>query len=413
MHQLRLGAIVKLAVLSDLHIGPNVRGRDLFQPATPTAIDDDYLGRFRRFVDENGVTADYLMVAGDLSESARPSELVQAGRVIETVAESLGVERDRVAITVGNHDKCWAPLGFDPGDQTGITQEMSYLPINRAPGIIADVMRDRSGLTTDCWTTFEFPDLLVLSYNSTWADGPNVKPHYGAVDLQHIDKMRDALLSFRDDGRFKLMLVHHHAWQYEDRIPVPDFSVMDNAQALLELAATLRVDFLVHGHKHVPRFQVALVGDRHHLGVLCAGSFCKLLETALQDQALNQFHLLEFTGRDAQTNRALGNLKSWSFTTGHGWRPSRSDATGIDHINPFGRYASAEEVRDRLRDEVRRQLDLSSYTTWADLLAVDETLAEVPARAVREALEMLKDEGSIDRLLPSDDGNHVLLGKRA
>ena len=69
--------MMKLAVISDLHVGLAARAKDLCPepPAVPrkdfltynSKTDNDYRSRFVRFVQDQHLTADYLILPGDIT----------------------------------------------------------------------------------------------------------------------------------------------------------------------------------------------------------------------------------------------------------------------------------------------------------------------------------------------------------
>jgi hypothetical protein len=232
-----------------------------------------------------------------------------------------------------------------------------------------------------------------VGLNSALRDGPEESPHHGQVlddQIREIDNwLRD---NAPIDCKYKLFVTHHHPIQYSDPVSAePDFSIMVNAENLLRRLSDHNFDFVVHGHKHVPRFQIHSTDMSIPLVLLGAGSFCVRLEPNLSGVVANQFHLLEIEGRDSTTGHAYGLLKSWTYLTGHHWVES-SRHQGIRHISPFGRYANVAELIREVRPLIPPDLQMRGWTTWLDVVAKSPTLKYVQYTVVRRVLETLAEE---------------------
>src|SRR4051794_38782117 len=108
----------RIAIISDIHIGPAARAKDLApSPGADDRRDAQFLHRFESFVRNEGLSADLLIVAGDITSEAKHSEFMHASTIVLKVAEWLGVERDKIFFVPGNHDVNWDTLKR-PGDAT-------------------------------------------------------------------------------------------------------------------------------------------------------------------------------------------------------------------------------------------------------------------------------------------------------
>ena len=93
-----------MAVLSDLHVGPGARAKDLCPAGIDShAIEDAYKDTFLTFLRKNSIVASYLVLPGDISHFGDPSEVKLASQVISEVAKMLKVKRDHLIFVPGNH----------------------------------------------------------------------------------------------------------------------------------------------------------------------------------------------------------------------------------------------------------------------------------------------------------------------
>src|SRR5262249_11814720 len=135
----------------------------------------------------------------------------------------------------------------------------------------------------------------------------------------------------------------HHILPMSDADPYwEDFSMMNNSAALLDFVAKARVDLVVHGHKHWPRFRTHQETPNPLVAVLSAGSYSAEIHESLSGKVYNKFHIVELRERDTSGN-ACGFVFSWSYHAGRGWEPS-AQRSGVNHKEPFGFYRDPTAV---------------------------------------------------------------------
>jgi len=130
---------LKLAIISDLHVGLAARSQDLCPEPSVTErkarakynakAETAYREKFVRFVTDptRPITADYLILPGDVTHLAQPREVQIASDFILQAADALKVSHDRIIFVPGNHDVDWSV--FDPTDLTGVRWEQRYLAL--------------------------------------------------------------------------------------------------------------------------------------------------------------------------------------------------------------------------------------------------------------------------------------------
>ena len=405
--------MTRIAVLSDLHIGPNCKARELCEPVNDRAPKTNFIEHFDALCEQSDLNADYLLIAGDISETARPAEFIKASEVIEKVATALNVNEDHIIFVPGNHDKDWLPLKGDPEDESGVRILQGYYPLSQTNTIFRKVVDGgKVGLVNDSrWSLWNDRKLMLVGYNSSWYDKPTDQPHYGKFDEGDYDAIVSNVPSRVEDDQLRLLLVHHHPFYFTDRIPVPDFSTMVNADRLMELCSAIEIDLLIHGHKHIPRFEMRLADTTHYMGILCAGSFCKSIQPPVSEKVLNQFHIIEYSGRDTITNCALGEVLSWSHLNDTGWERSEAKSAGIEHRNPFGKFAHITEIVSDLQEYVDTHQD-ERYIEWEDVLKRYPSMKYLPKKTIARAIAKLHDSGIIKECVPRGEDSYVILLKR-
>lgn len=393
-----------IAVMSDLHVGLAARAKDLC-PEPPTSArkdrkkydektEDAYRQKFVQFVQDEGITADYLVLPGDLTNLAKPEEVEIASEFILQAADALGVSHNKILFAPGNHDVDWS--AFDPHDNTGIRWEQRYVPIGHNKYHFREIVEQGCGdvFLPPHFIAWEFDDLLAIGYNSASHDAPvhKDKAHHGLADPQHIDAIRQYLTDLGPpDGRHvRLFLVHHHVLDFSAPIPrTPDFSLMTNAENLLSLLHECGFDLVIHGHKHHPRFDTHSTLTYPHLPILCSGSFSVEIDTQWAGTVDNQFHLVTINGREGRENRIRGRTTSWTNNHCRGWIPSEEFTSGIHHIIPFGSYVMPHELDTRLDPYIRIWLETHSHILWSQVVEAFPDLEYLPLSSAIAAFERM------------------------
>ena len=121
---------IKLAVISDIHAGEGARARDLCPTSVKTRtsiLDDDYQDKFFKFVSDNHLAADYLVLPGDVTHKAHPEEVQLASEFVVAAAKALSIKETNIIFVPGNHDVDWSVMSLP--DATGLRRKQRYDPI--------------------------------------------------------------------------------------------------------------------------------------------------------------------------------------------------------------------------------------------------------------------------------------------
>jgi calcineurin-like phosphoesterase family protein len=405
---------ISIAVISDLHVGVSARALDLNpRPETSKYAEKSYIETFERFIADHDLRSAFLVVPGDITNRAAPDEFRLASKQIMRIAAALRVPNDRVLFVPGNHDVDWTVLSLDPGDTTDFRRRQCYQPLVQPECMFADILGRATVnkiVESECFCIWTYSDLLVIGLNSAFHDGPDENVHHGLVPAHALRQLDNALHTIAQDHcQLRLAIVHHHPVQYSDPVPdEPDFSTMTNAEALLELLEQQNFDLVIHGHKHVPNFNVWQISSYFQLPILGAGSFSYLLDPRWNGLVNNQFHILDIHGRDASTGRLLGVLKNFTYLCGHGWQESRPN-NGIEHEIYFGGLHSEPKLESELRSAVTAGFQAASYVRLRTLLANRPDFRYVASKLLMKVLRKLGTE--LGFAIHDGDMSNVLLLK--
>lgn len=361
---------VKIAIISDIHIGEKARSADLcpYKPAKKI-FEDGFLAAFRKFASTESICADYLIVAGDISTRALPTEFQLASKVIFDIARALKVKKDRIVFVPGNHDVDWEVMKLAVSDGSPLRRQQRFDPIARPKNTVFTAASSRcTGQLFDepYLALWDYGPILFVGYNSAWHDDPNVTNHYGFIDPSHVDELDKQLAKISNlANKIKIFFVHHHPISYTKRIRDVDLSQMQHADVLLDLLFKYDFDFLIHGHKHLPNINPYYTHGASSIVVFGAGSFSVYLESWLENTS-NLFHLISIEGRDSEDNCLNGLVRSWAYTQSHGWHPSEV-RDGIDHKHPFGKYVHPRSLAKELSELCKTLLRGKNWVRWSEI----------------------------------------------
>jgi len=392
---------VKIAIISDVHIGLGARSKDLCpKPSKKNKkdsivynkkIEDNYCEKFVSFIKEKSLETDYLMISGDLTHKAHPNEIKMASEFIASLRKSLKVKERDVIFTPGNHDVDWSIL--DDEDSTGIRWENRYEVFKHKSFQFQKIIDRADGdlYLEPYFSTWSFDDLIVSSYNTSHHDDPYQANHYGLIDIKHVEQLRTYLKSIElPEEKVRIFLIHHHPILYSEPFPGDtDFSAAQNAEKLLSILNEFHFDVLIHGHRHCPRFRTHSIDGFPHLAILGAGSFSAEFDSRWYGAVNNQFHIIHALGREKDDSVLKGYVESWGYTFIKGWEKSTKDYAGIHHIEPFGTYMLPHKLSEYLKPIIKNRLKKSDYIEWKDIIEEHPQLKHLRTETVLMVLDSL------------------------
>jgi 3',5'-cyclic AMP phosphodiesterase CpdA len=185
----------------------------------------------------NGRGAELVVVSGDLTQRARPSEFRSARRMLERFAAP-------VLVVPGNHDvyPWWRPFRRM---STPLKRYCAQVTDDLTPSVVRD-------------------EVAVLGINS--AHGKTIKG--GRIGPQERHAIRRF---FRDKGdRFKVLVLHHHLTTIQSLGP---HDVARQAEATLEVAADAGVHLILCGHLHISHIEpLEIIPNERRIVIASAGT---------------------------------------------------------------------------------------------------------------------------------------------
>ncbi len=422
---------ITLLHLSDLRFG---YGHPCGRVAPPSADDTVQaaatllLADIGRLHDENGqvVRPDVLLLSGDLTHEARPSEFRDLFYFVDYLAQGLELPRDRVVVVPGNRDvsREASAAYFSSCAAEESEPRAPYWPKWRFfLRFFKDLYGDHPAIAfseSEPWTLWEMDDLklTVAGLNSTLAESHREEDRYGFLGGRQLEWFGRELEDARQREWLRIAVVHHDLRGEPTR---PEERLRDREALVGALGE--RVNLFLQGHSWDGRSDRVIGGggSRGDIPVLAAGS-PELRAEAGPDPGTNVYQVLRVrrdqihrwtrlcrAGRSAWTNDPRGREVI----------PVRLAESSITFYEPTEATLSEQRMLlDIVGGDPRRHREADVQNTVSilrnapDFLAEVETVCRLRERAgaevrrvrrgrpAQEILEVTVQEGPITRTYP-------------
>lgn len=196
---------------------------------------------------------DLVMVTGDLTEHAKPSQFTAFEAFAAALVAALELPRERLVMVPGNHDVSWSGCQayFNACEAAEREPEPPYWPKWAS---YADLFGRWYGAGspmqfTDArpYSLFVYEELctVVAGLNSTMLETHRPGEHYGTAGEDQLRWFRDELAGFRRRGWLRIAAVHHNV----QRNAIDDDANLKDAEYLEWLLAD-ELNLVLHGHTH-------------------------------------------------------------------------------------------------------------------------------------------------------------------
>jgi len=242
---------MRILVISDLHIGKKARTKELCPYSDAVHKDDKLVSSFIESVKEyifNKGKLDYLIIPGDITNNSNLIEYDCASKFIEKIELELSIPNEKIIVVPGNHDVDWSVF-----EGKTIHEEEKVFRKGHKYNTLIDEVHTFSGLIRkelikepyiNIWN---HTDAVFIGYNSSWHDDKLSDNHYGYIEQEHIEilKQKLTLLKPEIENKLKFFIVHHHLQSNPNPHPSwRDSSCMQNSQSLLELLTQFSCNFI-------------------------------------------------------------------------------------------------------------------------------------------------------------------------
>lgn len=334
---------VTFGIIGDLHCrlatDPNDSFLKVAAPRVPSGRHP--VQALLELIDRENLTVDALLVPGDLANKACREGLSQGWDHCLEIAAKLNARF--IIPVIGNHDI----------DSKRLRPEDAVFAQVRdmRPDFPFATPANNQSYFADGYCVITEGDVHFIALNTVIDHTDEASAKRGTFSATRIQQM-EAALSQSLTAPLRIAVMHHHPilhsgtfWGDNDVIPTGD----DLVASLRRLGCRL----IVHGHKHIPRLTTL-----NGVAIFASGSFSAMLHE-YGTLFGNTFHVVHVEG--TQPESVKGQIKTWVFQLGKGWRKSNEDYRGFPFVAGFGSAVSVQTIAEQLLALAGRQLEANRF----------------------------------------------------
>lgn len=343
----------RIAVLSDIHFGRLCRASNFHVPGEENQDKSEGSYPLEEGLIElfNKMRPQYFFVAGDLTSLGNPQEFYYCEKEILNIAHKTGVRSDDVFCVLGNHDIDWniSRIGTDTKNASKEISELVKHKYQMIAANCAKINLEHLGKNYLEYGPAPFSgiakkdDFILIVLNSGQFCTHDQQFSHGKLEQDQLRWFEETSKKYKNDDRIKILLMHHHPFNYSYPIPGADISTIEEGAELMEIASQNGIDIIIHGHRHHPRIETIQIGSgTKPITMICAGSLSVNAGERNNGEIPNTVHFL-----DIDRGRCYHMVYNYKFTDAAGWEEidNYCKETPIDTVMKVGKIFSEKEIR--------------------------------------------------------------------
>lgn len=330
---------------------------------------------------------EYLLIAGDLTSRGSPLEFKYCYKMIEKLGEDIGVDPSKILFCIGNHDVDWEITSISDKFVVSDKEDRNYVKKcyqSFASQVATRVLKDQVSQKLcpnyrDAWSApfsgvMEYDNCVVFVLNSGHLSARNQEYKHGALTTEQINWFAGVAKKYQKYEKFKLVLLHHHPFNYPNYFPGLDISTLEEGANLCDICGKNGIPLVLHGHRHQPGAKTRMEsGWKNTVTFICAGSLSVDASERAKGEIPNTFHLIDCSG----PREIL--LKNYSYSMADGWSPTiYSTATPVDGIMRLGKVTDPESIKELIQKlPCNQQISIDDLDSMLQLLTYRELKAYI------------------------------------
>lgn len=347
----------KIGFISDIHFGELARSNEFTLPGQDAKGDTKGAASLSeglaRILKDNGVQ--YLFVGGDLTSRARPQEFFYCEKRILYIAQQAGIPRENIIWGIGNHDVDWRITKI--ADQYSTENQEVYDVAKNAYRLIAanvafhnldELPKLQEAGPVPLSGIVSNEDFIVFVLNSGLYCTHDQQYSHGKLSEEQLKWFETMGKKYKNEDKWKIVLLHHHPHNYSYHIPGVDISTLEEGSNFADIAGSVGIDLVLHGHRHHPRAETdnKTQWDKA-ITFICGGSLSVNAEHRSNGDIPNTFHIIELTDD-------IGKLilRNYEYSAGEGWKPfsKNTPETPLEAEMKLGKVLSEKDAKQVISD---------------------------------------------------------------
>lgn len=304
---------------------------------------------------------DYLIIAGDLTSTGSPLEFKYCYQAILSLGQAIGVDSSKIFFCMGNHDVDWRITRLIDAYSTTNKYKNDDVELLKnfyqscASSVSKDILsyEEYKHLHPNYTATWEKPFSGVIEddscvffvLNSSYMSSHDQELKHGVLSVEQLSWFSKQAVEYKSINKFKIVLLHHHPYAYQNLLPSLDPSILEESGELSNICGNNGIELILHGHKHQPQAKtINQTGWLNPVTYICAGSL-SVNVSERQQTIPNTLHFIDY--------HALHQieLKNYSYTPEDGWFPTKyCAATPVDDTMYLGKIPDINSVEKTIQN---------------------------------------------------------------
>lgn len=356
-------------VLADIHFGNSDDAPEFNVPSESSLKEDKQQSnnRLQALINTVKTTSPLptaILVLGDLTSSALPSEFCECKKLVHHIADELNISHEKIFFTYGNHDVDWRICKLSQQKEHNRDKYYNYIAACTG-GILWGC--EKTSLCLELGPVigsgvFEVDAHRIFILNSGWScTNEQIFPH-GRLGEKQFQWFQEALSNYKSLDGWNIVMSHHHAHGYAYPTPCLDISCLEEGADLLQLMGNEGIDIFCHGHRH-HAIAETIIKDTWEKPItfFCAGSVAANSKDRSNGKIPNLFHIICLNKR-IESKAAIGYIRSYKYGLG-GWNEiQHADETPLNYEHWFGIpnavQAMDENIKNFFLSKINNSLDM-------------------------------------------------------
>lgn len=363
--------MVRIALISDIHFGKFSRTEEFSVPGEP--LQDTNTGG--KSMKESMISilknqnVQYICIPGDLTSMGSPQEFLFCRDMLLNLAQNLNIPKDNIFIGLGNHDTDWKIASLyenyafsNPDFPKEIVKEQYRRIAASAPLISLESLSSPTIKGPAPYSgIIEKDEFVIFILNTGWYCTKDQLISHGKLDMSQLSWFKEQSSKYCSKQKWKIILMHHHPFNYSYPIPDWDISTLEEGSEFLETIAENHFHLILHGHRHHPRAETKVLSQcSYPITFVCAGSLSVNANHRSGGSVPNTLHIIELTDE-------IGVLKllTYEYSSPQGWIPLRNNCpeTPLDSSMLLGKVFSPSNIEE----SIQKLISVGGEATWESL----------------------------------------------
>jgi predicted phosphodiesterase len=339
---------IRLAVISDLHYSKQP-ATEKIMPEMGHLVPREPMTELLTILERDSITADYLLCPGDITNHADSAALKVGWERLNNLQFQLKAKQ--LIASTGNHE---------------VTSRIGVPENSNNPELSIDPL-EHLIRTKDYPTKFDNEDkkwiywgrgfeiidnddAVIVIVNSCHAHATTRAIEYerGKISDTTIDCLKEALDSYKNSKKFKILLMHHNPAPIEALPELGRTPTYNGDNLIRMLGKHLSPWLIIHGHKHFPEIFKAS-GSGNPPIIFSAGSFGAAISGETARISRNQFYILTLElHENSNFQRLRGKFEAFHFDISS-WTKSKNVGTGLPYGCGFAHNSDITDICQKIK----------------------------------------------------------------